>query len=91
MTPVGRTRDRIALQVDARHVDRFVDVGSEIIRPGIGEIVTDAEGTMRISLRDFRPHVELLIAANQRDLATRLAQDYLNFILKDERISRAGW
>ena len=32
---------------------------------------------MRISLRDFRPHVRLLHQIEQNTLATRIAQDYL--------------
>jgi hypothetical protein len=41
-------------------------------------VVTDARGVMRLSLRDFRPHVALLIAAGHKDVAVRLAQDYLD-------------
>lgn len=41
-------------------------------------VLTDAEGMMRITLRDFRPHVQLLTAVGRADLATRLVQDYLN-------------
>lgn len=41
-------------------------------------VLTDAEGVMRITLRDFRPHVALLISSGHKDLAARLAQDYLN-------------
>jgi hypothetical protein len=40
-------------------------------------VITDAAGTLRLSLRDFRPHVGLLLAANQRDLATWMTRDYL--------------
>jgi hypothetical protein len=40
-------------------------------------VITDAQGVMRVSLRDFRPHVALLEAVGQRDLAQRLAEDYL--------------
>ncbi len=40
-------------------------------------VITDAQGVMRITLRDFRPHVAMLEAAGQKDLAQRLAQDYL--------------
>jgi len=40
-------------------------------------VITDAQDVMRITLRDFRPHVALLKAAGQSDLARRLAQDYL--------------
>jgi len=40
-------------------------------------VITDAQGVMHITLRDFRPHVVLLEAAGQKSLAQRLAQDYL--------------
>jgi hypothetical protein len=40
-------------------------------------VLTDAEGVMRLSLRDFRPHVGLLIAAGHKELATRITRDYL--------------
>jgi hypothetical protein len=40
-------------------------------------VITDAKGVMRITLRDFRPHVGLLEAVGQRDLAVWLAKDYL--------------
>jgi len=40
-------------------------------------VVTDANGVMHISLRDFRPHIGLLEACGCRDLAVRMAQDYL--------------
>jgi hypothetical protein len=41
-------------------------------------VITDALGVMRVTLRDFRPHVALLESAGQRDLARRLAEDYLS-------------
>lgn len=41
-------------------------------------IITDAGGVMRISLRDFRPHVGLLEAVGLKDLAHRMCQDYLD-------------
>jgi hypothetical protein len=40
-------------------------------------IITDAAGTMHVSLRDFRPHVGLFAQAGRRDLALRLTSDYL--------------
>jgi hypothetical protein len=33
---------------------------------------------MRLSLRDFRPHVGLLLAAGQEPLARQLSQHYLD-------------
>ena len=33
---------------------------------------------MIVTLRDFRPHVGLLTAVHQQDLAQKLTQDYLN-------------
>ena len=41
-------------------------------------VLTDAKGVMRISLRDFRPHVRLLQSRGRMDLAVRIAQDYLD-------------
>ena len=40
-------------------------------------VMTDADGVMFISLRDFRPHVAALCAENHAPLAQRLTQDYL--------------
>ena len=40
-------------------------------------VITDAYGVMRVTLRDFRPHVALLESIGHRDLARRLAHDYL--------------
>lgn len=40
-------------------------------------VLTDAQLTMRITLRDFRPHVPLLVASGERELAQRLTSDYL--------------
>ena len=40
--------------------------------------ITDAQGTLRLSLRDFRPHVAALQAIGRRDLAVRAAGDYLD-------------
>jgi hypothetical protein len=41
-------------------------------------ILTDAEGVMRVTLRDFRPHVAALTAVHHPRLATAIAQDYLD-------------
>jgi hypothetical protein len=41
-------------------------------------IITDASRVMRISLRDFRPHVALLAAAGHKELAMHLTQHYLD-------------
>ncbi len=41
-------------------------------------ILTDDAGVMHISLRDFRPFVSLLYAADAAALADKLAQDYLD-------------
>jgi len=40
-------------------------------------VVTDAQGVMRVTLRDFRPHIRALLQAGYRALAIRLTQDYL--------------
>jgi len=41
-------------------------------------VITDALGVMRLSLRDFRPHVASLYAIGRQDLANLIAQDYLD-------------
>jgi len=41
-------------------------------------VLTDANGVMHISLRDFRPHVVVLLENGYQDLANFVAQDYLN-------------
>jgi hypothetical protein len=41
-------------------------------------VVTDAAGVMRISLRDFRPHVAHLHAIGRQGLANHIVQDYLD-------------
>ncbi|MEM7342939.1 MAG: hypothetical protein AAF485_01740, partial [Chloroflexota bacterium] len=40
--------------------------------------LTDAQRVMRITLRDFRPHIRELLAVDQKALAVRLVQDYLD-------------
>ena len=40
-------------------------------------IMSDARGTLRITLRDFRPHVEKLHQIDSHNLANRITQDYL--------------
>jgi hypothetical protein len=40
-------------------------------------VITDAKSVMRVSLRDFRPHVSALLSIGRRDLANLIAQDYL--------------
>lgn len=41
-------------------------------------VLTDAEGILRVSLRDFRPHVPALAALGRLDVAHRIAQHYLD-------------
>ncbi len=41
-------------------------------------VLTDANGVLHLSLRDFRPHVAALIEIGQGDLAQALTQDYLD-------------
>jgi hypothetical protein len=61
-------------------------------------VITDADGIMHISLRDFRPHVAVLQAAGRADLAHEITQDYLdsyvkgfnNFIFDLHRITLAS-
>ena len=41
-------------------------------------VMTDAKNVMRIHLRDFRPHVDTLLAIGRKDLASLITQDYLD-------------
>ena len=41
-------------------------------------IITDAKGVLRVSLRDFRPHVGALQAIQRADLACCITQDYVD-------------
>jgi hypothetical protein len=41
-------------------------------------VITNDDGTVRLSLRDFRPHVQALHAAGMSDLAQRITQDYVD-------------
>lgn len=41
-------------------------------------VITDADGVMRVSLRDFRPHVGTLNESGRADLAHAITQDYLD-------------
>jgi hypothetical protein len=41
-------------------------------------LLTDSAGVLRISLRDFRPHVAALQAIGRCDLADQITQDYLD-------------
>ena len=61
-------------------------------------VLTDANKTMTITLRDFRPHVALLHEIGRHDLATWICQDYLDtytlginqFIRELHRITQAS-
>jgi hypothetical protein len=61
-------------------------------------VITDAQSVMRISLRDFRPHVGLLERIGHKDLAIRIVQDYLeayarglnNFVADLRRITETS-
>ena len=41
-------------------------------------ILTDNNGVMRITLRDFRPHVTPLLENGHGEIANQIAQDYLD-------------
>ena len=41
-------------------------------------VLTDARGKTFISLRDFRPHVQALIAIGHKDIAEAITRDYLD-------------
>jgi len=41
-------------------------------------VLTDAEGVMRVTVRDFRPHVRLFVETGYQELANMITQDYLD-------------
>ena len=41
-------------------------------------VITDAQSVMRISLRDFRPHVGMLTQIGRKEVATWMVRDYLD-------------
>ena len=41
-------------------------------------VLTDKDDVMRVTLRDFRPHVARLTAVGRKDLADAITQDYLD-------------
>ncbi|MFQ5615131.1 MAG: hypothetical protein ACE5GO_01540 [Anaerolineales bacterium] len=43
----------------------------------VWSVITSANQTMHLSLRDFRPHVGQLITIGRKDLATQIVADYL--------------
>ncbi len=45
-------------------------------------VLTDANSIMRISLRDFRPHVAVLVSIGRKDLANLITQDYLDSVCR---------
>ena len=45
-------------------------------------VITDANGVMHLSLRDFRPHVAALRAIQRADLAHQITRDYLDAYVK---------
>jgi len=60
--------------------------------------VTDTQGVLRLSLRDFRPHVALLHQVQLGELAQRITQDYIDayaqgmnsYIRELQRITQAS-
>ncbi|NDJ78869.1 MAG: hypothetical protein GYB65_21670 [Chloroflexi bacterium] len=58
---------------------RFITAKDDNDKKTLGwGVITDADGIMRVSLRDFRPHVGMLTNVGRRDLAARITQDYLD-------------
>jgi hypothetical protein len=44
----------------------------------VWSVLTDDEGSLHVTLRDFRPHVVPLLKHGHDDLARKLAKDYVN-------------
>lgn len=60
-------------------------------------IMTDAKGTLTITLRDFRPHVHLLTQAGEQKVAQQMTADYLtayahglNHFMRELRLIATG-
>lgn len=69
----------IGAVVPGSSLTRFATAKDDNEKKDLGwGVVTDADGNMRITLRDFRAHVSQLKALDQKELAVQLAQDYLN-------------
>ncbi len=67
---------RVAPHTSPRRFTSAKDDG--VTKELVWGVLTDDLGVMHISLRDFRPFVPLLYAADAAALADRLAQDYLD-------------
>ncbi|MFP4394154.1 MAG: hypothetical protein ACLFTI_02735 [Anaerolineales bacterium] len=69
---VGRVAPGSSLQ-------RFISAKDDgVTKELVWGILTDHQGQMHISLRDFRPFVAQLVALGETQVATMLTQDYLN-------------
>ena len=59
-------------------ITRFISAKDDgVTKELIWGVITDDQGRMHVSLRDFRPFVPQLLALNEDGLANMLAQDYL--------------
>ncbi len=78
---------------------RFITAKDDNVKKTLAwGIITDAGSVMRITLRDFRPHVSLFTAAGRKDIATLMVRDYLDayahglnqYIADLQRITKAS-
>jgi hypothetical protein len=69
----------IGAVVTGSSLTRFATAKDDNEKKTLGwSVVTDADGVMRITLRDFRPHVDSLKKLGLKEMAEKLAQDYLD-------------
>jgi hypothetical protein len=62
----------------ASSLTRFISAKDDNVKKTlIWGVLTDAHGVMWVTLRDFRPHVALLITAGRQDLAKQIAGHYM--------------
>lgn len=61
------------------HLRRFITAKDDNEQKDLAwGVLTDTDGKMMITLRDFRPHVRALIAIGQINLAQAISNNYLN-------------
>ncbi|MBK9053751.1 MAG: hypothetical protein IPL78_23460 [Chloroflexi bacterium] len=73
----------IGAVVRTSSLTRFITAKDDNEKKSLGwGILTTANGTMVVTLRDFRPHVAQLAAAGHIDLVHRIAQDYLDAYIR---------
>jgi hypothetical protein len=75
----GEVFSNVGAVVPTSTLSRFISAKDDNDQKSlVWGVITTAQGTMQLSLRDFRPHVAALSACGHRDLALRIARCYLD-------------